>query len=188
MKPFYILNHNDVRRELATAEEIRSFADGSNASYERLASVELGPDGEFVITPIEGDALQAVILQLDVDQATRFAELLEDILRLFKSARTIGGVSFLIAPLQVRAVDAPFAERLVLDFAEKHRLLTERTSPPLNRKEWHPELKVRLGYRTLVEITWPIAEVNTEKAIDEEVATVAAERATAEGELAELGF
>lgn len=183
MRPLYILSHGNVRRDRATPDQIRAFVDGANSEYEQLARVALGEDGVVIATPLSAGEIAAIGLELQADQAVRLAALLVDTLKLARAAAECSGVSLLLAGLQIRIADAPHAKRLVLDFAAEHNLEVERKSPPRDRKSWAPELKVCFGWRTLVELNWPVVPVNTDEVIDEEVAAVSAERELAEQEM-----
>lgn len=185
MTPLYVETHGDLRGSRATADEIRTFVDGQNASYERLVSIDI-VDGELVTKALTADELRELGQQLSRMQADAFRGLLEDVMRISKVAKDLAGVTFLLAPMQVRSSEAPYAEKLILEWADKHGLDVEPSKPPTKPGRWVPELKVRLKWRTIVELTYPAREANTEAVVEEEIATVTAERETAEQEMGAL--
>lgn len=187
MKPIYILNRysDDVRRQRATLDEIRAVVDGK--SDDRLAHVEIGPDGDLVTSALTEVELRDIATRLDSERESRFRLLLDDALAIAGRSRELTGVIVgSISIVTVWTEDAPWAERVVEAWAAEHGRELRRGSPPRDGTYWHPDAELVVDGVTVVRLVWPRAEVNTEKAIDAEAANVRAERDTAERELWEF--
>lgn len=191
----YIISHGDVRRGRATLEEIREFVNGSRYDYEDLARVEIDDDGDgdIIATPLTAEELQAIGAQFEAAQIEALRALLDDTYRAAKATEQINGVSW-SSPLIVWLEQCPFAENVITAWAEDKGAEIRRDSPPRDTKvkTWHPSMTVSVGGRSrfsrtdVVRVYWPEREVNTDAAIDKEIADVKSERTVAEDELASI--
>lgn len=184
MKPIFILNRysDDVRRQRASFDEIRDVAEGR--SNNRLVHLAIGDEGDIVATPVSADDLREIAARLDAERATQLRGLLDDAAALVHKGKGLDGVNVgSLTIVSIWADDAPWAGDIVVAWATERSLDIKRSSPPTSGTHWHPDAEVDIDGVTVVRLAWPRREVNTESAIDDEVAAVSSERATAAAEL-----
>jgi len=189
MKPLYILDRYDessVRRQRATLEEIRAVVDGK--SSERLATIAIGDDGDIVATQLVEADLATIRAELNVEHERRIRELLDASLGLCRKARGIDGVSVGLFGAITFWLDgmAPGTDDIALAWAAEHTAEIRRNSPPRDPHHWCPDAEIKVDGIHVCRLVWPEREANTEKAINDEIATVAAERSIADSELADI--
>lgn len=169
MKPLYILSNDDVRRERATMSEIRDFVRGERSWGRELARVEIDESGDITATPLTAEELQAIGRELDAAQAEQLRGVLDAAVVLSRTVRGIDGVSVGgFGMITVWADNAPWAEAVIVEWAEARRAEVVRSSPPRDAKTWYPDMIVKVDGRDIVRVVWPSVELG-EKALAVEV-------------------
>lgn len=158
MTPVYLIDRRgDIRRERATTAEIEEFVTGRGVlGYSALAHVTL-EDGAFVVTPLDETALCALgngILHRKEQELRRMLTLA------FELQKMAGGLSGVTSSsnLCVMAEDAPWAERVVREWAESTPgVELEGESMPRDPKvtTWIPALWIRHDYYSFARVQWP---------------------------------
>ncbi len=188
MKPLYILDTYDgsVRRERATPSEIRDAVTGRRKT--RLASVDT-VNGELLTYELTADDLKAIAGELEADVARRMHELLDAAAAIARQASALDGVSVGSFGVVTIWVESAYegADRAALAWAEARGYEVHRGSPPADRKRWYPDATIIVEGRDICRVIWPEVEINTDAAVEKEIAAVATERETAARELASIG-
>lgn len=186
MKPVYILDNYDgsVRRERATPSEIRDIIAGRRS--DRLAYITLDDDGDLVTHELTAADRQAIADELAADVARRMHTLLDSALVLSKQAAALDvsiGNSGVITIWNWPHHDNEANTREALAWAEMRGYEVKRNSPPATAKSYYPDATITADGIDVCRIVWDSVECNTDAAVEKEIASVAAERDTADREL-----
>ena len=187
MKPIYILDHYDdsrVRRQRATLDEIRDVVQGR--SSERLAYVSIDDYGDIVATPLTDGELAAILADVSAEYERGLRALLDAAVALCRQAKGFDvslGSNGVVTIWNWRHHDNDEAARVALAWAELHGYEVKRSSPPATGKSWYPDATIVVDGVDVCRIVWDSVEINTDKAIDDEIAVVRAERVQAERDL-----
>jgi hypothetical protein len=186
VKPIYILdyyNDSSVRRQRASLAEIRAVVEGR--STDRLAYVAIGDDGDIAATPLTAAEIEAIRSELTIEHRRLVRDVLDHAATLARKIRPLDGFSagsFGAVTIWLESAP-PGTDDIVLAWAEAHEAEIRRSSPPADRKHWWPDAEIKLDGVDICRMVWPERECNTDAAIEQEIASVTAERATAAREL-----
>jgi len=160
MRRLYVLDYADnVRRDRATPEEIRAFAERSQYA-ERLAHVTLGPDGEIIATLVTDMERGELLANLQADQSARLLALLDASRKLIDLAGDITGVMSSNSAIVVWVAKIPWAEQLIRDWATERGLDIQDESPPSDPKHEHWIRTMRVG--EIVRLQWPAVRLGAD--------------------------
>lgn len=164
MKPLYIMTgySGDVRRERASADEIRDFIDGRNWRDHVLVYVVLDNDGNLLATPLSVTEIDALRTEIEHDQETRLVALLDGVLALARQVRDLEGVMW-SPPVCVWPENAPHVDRTLRAWAFEHELTVEEEPIPSDPKcsHWIRWTRVSWSGIELARCQWPSVRVGT---------------------------
>ena len=156
MKTYHLIGYDGaIRPGKATADQILSVLDGHET--DRLATVSIDDDAIRAM-PLTDAELGTLRAQVAERQAAELRIALDNVIAVRRAVEDLRGVSCHNSMLTIYLEEAPHAEDIVRDWAERNALIVKDESPPSDAKKWTRSMRVQFdkhAWSDIVCVRWP---------------------------------